>query len=137
MFICRVLAARLWLCKTVSLAAQDPDLKALRDRREWLDAVEKARGGVSSKAYANARAESKSPFRLVRLLTFGGLGAGAGIGLFIIISRLITALRGWTPVEDGSGLFYCAYCLRSVLDSRPAVVVTVGAHDHAHAQLAT
>ena len=73
---------------------QDPDLKALRDRREWLDAMEKARGGVSSKAYASARAESKSPFRLVRLLTFGGLGAGAGIGLAIIISRLITALKG-------------------------------------------
>ena len=76
------------------LIEQDPDLKALRDRREWLDAMERARGGVSSKAYASARAESKSPFRLVRLLTFGGLGAGAGIGLFIIISRLITALRG-------------------------------------------
>ena len=76
------------------LVEQDPDLKALRDRREWLNAMERARGGVSSKAYASARAESKSPFRLVRLLTFGGLGAGAGIGLFIIISRLITALRG-------------------------------------------
>ncbi|CAL5219467.1 g1302 [Coccomyxa viridis] len=84
----------------LEVAVKDPDLKALRDRREWLDAVEKARGGVSSSAYANARAESKSPFRLVRLLTFGGLGAGAGIGLFIIISRLITALRGGEGAPD-------------------------------------
>lgn len=82
-----------------SLGVQDPDLRALRDRREWLDAVERARGGVSGKAYANARAESKSPFRLVRLLTFGGLGAGAGIGLFIIIGRLIGALKGPLPLR--------------------------------------
>ena len=119
------------LCNTSSLAAQDPDLKALRDRREWLDAVEKARGGVSGKAYANARAESKSPFRLVRLLLFGGLGAGAGIGLFIIISRLITAFRGRTTLEIGSALLsslsYHAYCLPPALDNQHAVSVIVGA----------
>ena len=88
----------MWECRPrvnyLLCCGQDPDLKALRDRREWLDAVEKARGGVSGKAYANARAESKSPFRLIRLLTFGGLGAGAGIGLAIIIGRLLSALKG-------------------------------------------
>lgn len=104
---------------------QDPDLKALRDRREWLDAMERARGGVSSKAYASARAESKSPFRLVRLLTFGGLGAGAGIGLAIIISRLITALKGRRYLKDSRGLETsrntCALRLHSVLSEHTAL----------------
>ena len=80
-----------WLI-TWPCCVQDPDLRALRDRREWPDAMERTKGGVSGKAYASARAESKSPFRLVRLLTFGGLGAGAGIGLFIILGRLFSAL---------------------------------------------
>ena len=83
-----------WPC-----CAQDPDLRALRDRREWLEAVERTKGGVSGKAYASARAESKSPFRLVRLLTFGGLGAGAGIGLLIILGRLLSAVKGELTAE--------------------------------------
>lgn len=73
---------------------QDPDLRALRERREWLDALETAKGGVSTRALVGARAEARAPFRLARLFIFGGLGAGAGLGLFIIASRLIAALKG-------------------------------------------
>lgn len=73
---------------------QDPDLRALRERREWLDALEKAKGGVSNRALVGARAEAKAPFRLARLFTFGGLGAGAALGLAVIVGRLIAALKG-------------------------------------------
>ena len=73
---------------------QDPDLAALRERREWLDAVEVMRGGVSTKALVGARVEARAPFRLARLFLFGGLGGGAGVGLIIIAGRLISALKG-------------------------------------------
>ena len=69
-------------------------MRALRERREWLDAVEKAKGGVSTRALIGARAEAKAPFRLARLFIFGGLGAGAALGLAVIAGRLIQALKG-------------------------------------------
>lgn len=69
-------------------------MRALRERREWLDALEKAKGGVSNRALVGARAEAKAPFRLARLFTFGGLGAGAALGLAVIAGRLIAALKG-------------------------------------------
>ncbi len=73
---------------------QDADLRALRERREWLDALEKAKGGVSTRALIGARAEARAPFRLARLFIFGGLGAGAALGLAVIAGRLIAALKG-------------------------------------------
>jgi hypothetical protein len=82
---------------------QDPDLRALRERREWLDALEKAKGGVSTRALVGARAEARAPFRLARLFLFGGLGAGAAIGLFIITSRLVAALKGDSPLKRACG----------------------------------
>ncbi|KAK9909916.1 hypothetical protein WJX75_009447 [Coccomyxa subellipsoidea] len=78
----------------LEVAVKDPDLRALRERREWLDALEKAKGGVSNRALVGARAEAKAPFRLARLFTFGGLGAGAALGLAVIVGRLIAALKG-------------------------------------------
>lgn len=69
-------------------------MRALRERREWLDALEKAKGGVSNRALIGARAEAKAPFRLARLFIFGGLGAGAALGLAVIAGRLIAALKG-------------------------------------------
>jgi len=79
---------------------QDPDLKALRERREWLSAIETAKGGVSTKAQIRARTEAKAPFRAVRLFVFGGLGAGAALGLFIITGRLIAALKGERKLHE-------------------------------------
>jgi hypothetical protein len=78
---------------------QDPDLKELRETREWLDVLEVARGGLTTDTFIKLRAEAKAPFRLARLFLFGGLGAGAGLGLFIITARLISAIRG-VPGRD-------------------------------------
>ncbi|CAL8467582.1 g7120 [Coccomyxa elongata] len=78
----------------LEVAVKDPDLRALRERREWLDALEKAKGGVSTRALIGARAEARAPFRLARLFIFGGLGAGAALGLAVIAGRLIAALKG-------------------------------------------
>ncbi len=75
-------------------AAQDPDLRALRERREWLDTTGAAVGGVSSRALVSARTELRAPLRLARLWASGGLAAGAGLGLLIITGRLISSLRG-------------------------------------------
>jgi hypothetical protein len=73
---------------------QDPDLRALRERREWLDTTGAAVGGVSSRALVSARTELRAPLRLARLWASGGLAAGAGLGLLIITGRLISSLRG-------------------------------------------
>jgi len=71
----------------------------LRERREWRDAAENMVGGVSKRSLVGIRAEQKAPFRLFRIILSSGLGAGALLGLFIILSRLVSALQG--------GLFSC------------------------------
>jgi tetratricopeptide (TPR) repeat protein len=76
------------------VALRDPDLEALRERREWIAALDRAAGGISSDAYIKLRAEAKSPFRLTRVLLFGALAAGAGLGLIITSTRVVTALQG-------------------------------------------
>lgn len=73
---------------------QDPDLRKLRERREWLDAQEDMVGAMRSETRYNLRAEAKAPFRLTRTAITGTLALGAGLGLLIITTRLIGALRG-------------------------------------------
>lgn len=41
-----------------------------------------------------ARATSQAPFRFARTFIFGGLAGGAGLGLIVIIGRLIKSLQG-------------------------------------------
>ncbi len=84
-------------------SAQDPDLRALRERREWLDTTGAAVGGVSSRALVSARTELRAPLRLARLWASGGLAAGAGLGLLIITGRIISSLRGALGLRLGSG----------------------------------
>lgn len=84
----------------LDVAAKDPDLRRLRERREWIDLLEQAKGGVTTGAVVRARAEAKSPFRGLRLFLFGGLGAGAGLGLLIIVARVTQALRGGEGAPD-------------------------------------
>ena len=57
-------------------------------------ANEEVAGFRSNRALSNLRAEAKEPFRFFKLYLFGGLGAGAFIGLIIILSRLAAALQG-------------------------------------------
>ena len=84
----------------LDVAAADPDLRALRDRREWLDALEVAKGGVTTGSVVAARAEARAPFRGARLFLSGGVGAGAAVGLLIILSRLAAALKGGDGAPD-------------------------------------
>ena len=68
---------------------QDPDLRALRERREWLDLQEDLYGAVTRQSRKKFRAEAKAPFRLTRTALFGGISIGAGLGLLVITTRLI------------------------------------------------
>ena len=48
----------------------------------------------------------QAPFRFVRIVLFGGLTAGAGLGLIVILGRLVQSLRGegvGKGVEWGGG----------------------------------
>lgn len=100
---------------------QDPDLKELRERREWLDVLEEARGGLGTATFISMRAETKAPFRLARIFIFGGLGAGAGLGLFIITTRLIAALAGWLP-----GISFVIWTGSTLLEDSVGRPVSVG-----------
>jgi hypothetical protein len=42
------------------LTVQDPDLRELRDTREWLDMLTQIRGGMSRETKVNLRAEAKA-----------------------------------------------------------------------------
>lgn len=55
------------------------------------------RGGIGEASYSQLRAEAKAPFRLTRIVFLGGLAAGAGLGLLIILARLAAALKGGGP----------------------------------------
>jgi hypothetical protein len=79
---------------------QDKDLAPLRERREWRDAAENMVGGVSKRSLVGIRAEQKAPFRLLRIILSSGLGAGALLGLFIILSRLVSSLKGGAPFAE-------------------------------------
>lgn len=82
------------------VALRDPDLAELRERKEWVSALDRAAGGVTSDAYIKLRAEAKNPFRPARILIFGALAAGASLGLAIIATRLLAALRGGEEAPD-------------------------------------
>jgi hypothetical protein len=79
---------------------QDPDLRKLRERREWLDAQDDLVGVMASETRYNLRAEAKAPFRLTRTALTGALALGAGVGLLIITTRLIAAIKGGEGVPD-------------------------------------
>ena len=73
---------------------QDPDLDRLRERREWLDALDTIKGAPSLDSLARLQGEARAPFRFTRLVFLGALDAGAVLGLLIIITRLVGALKG-------------------------------------------
>ena len=75
-------------------AVQDPDLKQLRDRREWLDATENMKGGISKAGLVELRSEAKAPFRLIRMFLTIGAGAAALLSLGITLFALKGAVQG-------------------------------------------
>ena len=78
----------------LSVALKDDDLKELRERREWVDALVEVKGGLSQEMKMDLRSEARSPFRFPRLYFFFGLGIGSAIGLVFLTSRLVLAVQG-------------------------------------------
>ncbi|QDZ21244.1 protein LOW PSII ACCUMULATION 1 [Chloropicon primus] len=78
-----------------SVVMKDEDLEAYRMSVEFDDVANGLKGGIrSDEQYAKLRVEAKTPFRTFRLFALGGLDAGAGLGLLIILSRLASAIKG-------------------------------------------
>lgn len=75
-------------------ALQDPDLRQLRERREWLDATENIKGAVSKAGLVELRSEAKAPFRLIRMFLTLGAGAAAVVSLGITLYALKGVLQG-------------------------------------------
>ena len=73
---------------------QDPDLAALRERREWLDALDVLKGGVTSSGIVRLRTEARAPFRLTRIIFTGGFALSALIGAVLLSLRVIKATKG-------------------------------------------
>ncbi|EFJ44781.1 acetylglucosaminyltransferase [Volvox carteri f. nagariensis] len=84
----------------LTVALKDEDLKQLRERREWIDALTQVKGGISRSTKVDLRTEAKAPFRLPRIILFGGLLGSAAIGLVIIVFRLVKALQGGPEAPD-------------------------------------
>lgn len=61
-----------------------------------------ARGGLSRQQKIELRTEAKAPFRFARTFIFGGLAAGAGLGLIVILGRLAKSLQGECNGGGGS-----------------------------------
>lgn len=84
----------------LTVALQDNDLRDLRDRREWIDALTTVKGGMSREMKLDLRSEAKAPFRFPRLVILGGFALGAAIGLLIISTRLFASIKGGEGAPD-------------------------------------
>lgn len=87
-----------------AVALKDPDLRQLRERREWLDASENIKGGVSKAGLVELRSEAKAPFRLIRMFLTLGAGAAAVVSLAITVYALKGALQGGTDAPELNGV---------------------------------
>jgi len=87
------------------VALRDPDLSALRDRREWVELLGRVSGGIGNEGYAKLRAEASAPFQFVRLFLFGGLSAGAALGGIVSTARLAAAFGGTYDLQESAQTF--------------------------------
>eukprot|EP00210_Caulerpa_lentillifera_P002744 g2623.t1 len=85
---------------SIEIPKNDKDLTELRKRREWEDVLARVPGSMTTEMKYNMISELRSPFRLFRFWIFGGLAAGAGIGLLIITSSLISAISSQGDIQD-------------------------------------
>ena len=84
-----------------SVVLRDPDMEVFRTTAQYEEmAAEEVKGFRSNKAMASLRAEAQEPFRFLKLYVFGGLAAGATLGLIIILTRLAAALQGGDDAPD-------------------------------------
>ena len=78
-----------------SVVLKDPDMEVFRGTPQYEEmAAEEVKGFRSNKSVQKLKAEAQEPFRFFKLYAFGGLGAGAFIGLIIILTRLSAAIKG-------------------------------------------
>jgi len=84
----------------VTVALEDNDLRALRDRREWVDALTEIKGGMSRDMKIQLRSEARAPFRFPRFIILGGFFLSAALGLFVTILRLVKAVQGGEGAPD-------------------------------------
>ena len=82
------------------VALKDQDLAPLRDRKEWNELLGRVSGGMGNEGFAKLRAEASSPFQLVRTFLFGGLAAGASLGVIVSTARLLAAFGGVYELEE-------------------------------------
>mmetsp|Transcript_2319 Transcript_2319/g.3647 ORF Transcript_2319/g.3647 Transcript_2319/m.3647 type:complete len:527 (+) Transcript_2319:163-1743(+) len=84
-----------------SVVLKDPDMEVFRGTAQYEEMEEEeVKGFRSNKAIASLRAEAQEPFRFLKLYVFGGLAAGATLGLIIILTRLAAALQGGDDAPD-------------------------------------
>ena len=100
---------------------QDPDLKQLRERREWLDATENMKGGVSKAGLVELRSEAKAPFRLVRMFLTLGAGVAAFVSLGITLFALKDSLSGRQDLlnPERHAIFHTSSCASKAKSVRP------------------
>ncbi|OUS46515.1 hypothetical protein BE221DRAFT_192005 [Ostreococcus tauri] len=109
----------------------DPDLDAFRSTTQYGEVA-----AAGSNTMVNLRAEAQEPFRFFKLYLFGGLAAGAGLGLFIIGTRLVKALQGGEGAPDltetvtnlginTAGLIAFTLLLRGELKGREQIIKKV------------
>lgn len=83
-----------------SVVLGDPDMEVFRGTPQYAAMEDDVRGFRSNASIANLKAEAQEPFRFFKLYAFGGLGAGAFIGLLIILTRLAAAIKGGEDAPD-------------------------------------
>lgn len=87
------------------VALKDPDLKALRERKQFDTLSASVRGGDGGqKLQARLRSELKSPFRTTRVFLLGALTAGALLALLVSTTFLVKAImaKGTIDANDSS-----------------------------------
>jgi len=115
---------------------EDPDLDAFRTSSQYSEVAAAVKGGRGASSMVNLRAEAQEPFRFIKLYLFGGLAAGAGLGLFIIGTRLVKALQGGEGAPDltetvtnlginTAGLIVFSLLLRGELEGRKKIIQKV------------
>ena len=83
-----------------SVVLKDSDMEVFRGTPQYEEMADEVKGFRSGASIAKLKAEAQEPFRFFKLYAFGGLGAGAFIGLIIILSRLSAALAGGDDAPD-------------------------------------